>query len=255
LEKNSTTVSAWLDNLFSKRTAEQSGRQNPVMLATVERSGRIYGQIPLGDMIDEATKDELSRRLYLEINVICNAIDPVVACRDRLAVAMMKFASYQVLVIPPAPEPDPSGLRSQPGITGELKAYLVDIAKIDFDLRSKLYGVDEEPAFDVVWQAVLCAYWQAHWFLETFNAARLHLGDATDPHDWYPSFRHAACAGHESKYRGEIGLPSAFDDDIASAAATAYAIYTDIVLAGAEDPDREWREYHAGSNIPVPVFN
>ncbi len=248
-------MSGWLDNWFSKHTAEKSGRENPVMLATVERSGRIYGQIPLGDMIDEAGKDELSRRLFLEINDICNAIDPVAACREKLAVAMMQFASYQVLVIPPAPEPDPSGLRSQPGITGELKEHLLDIARMDFDLRSRLYGVAEEPTFEVLWEAVLRTYWQAHWFLETFNAARLHLGDSTDPRDWYPVFRHAACASYECKYRGEIGLPSAFENDIAPVAATAYAIYTDIVLAGADDPDREWREYHAGSNIPVPNIN
>jgi len=248
-------VSRWLDNLFSKRTADKSGRENPVLLATVERSGRIYSQIPLGSLIDDAAKEELSRRLFLEINEICSSIDPVIACREKLAVAMMKFASYQVLIIPPAPEPDPSHLRDQPGITGELKAHLLKIAQKDFDLRSKLYGVGEEPDFDGVWLATQGAYWQAYWFLETFNAARLHLGDSTENNDWYQAFRHAACASYESKYRGEVDMPSAFPPEIASAAAMAYAIYTDIVLAGAKDPDQEWREYHSGVDLPLPDFN
>lgn len=248
-------MSRWLDNLFSKRTAEKSGRENPVMLATVERSGRIYSQIPLGNLIDDAAKDALSRRLFLEINEICNSVDPVIACREKLAVAMMKFASYQVLIIPPLPEPDPSRLRDQPGITGELKAHLLEIARNDFDLRSELYGVGEEPDYDSVWQATQSAYWQAYWFVETFNAARLHLGDSTENYDWYEAFRHAACASYECKYRGEVDLPSAFSPEIASAAATAYAIYTDIVLAGAKDPDHEWREYHSGMELPLPNFN
>ena len=118
-----------LRKIFTGKTAIETNRDNPVLHAVVRKSAVIYDQIPLRDYITEETRSELSRQLFLEINAICNAADPVMACRDKLATAMLKFASYQVLVIPPAPEEDPSGLRGQPGITGELKEQLVQIVQ------------------------------------------------------------------------------------------------------------------------------
>lgn len=225
------------------------------MLATVEKSSQIYQQTPLAGMLDSRTRDELSRSLFLEINEICNAIDPVVTCREKLAAAMMKFASYQVLVIPPMPEPDSSGLRLQPGITGELKQEIPRIAKNNRNLRSELFGLLNNSNFDLIWNAILKSYWKSYWILETFNAARLEIGDYNAERDWYPAFMHAACASCEGNYRRESDLPSAFHEAIASTAPTAYAIFTDIVLSGASDPEKEWRDYQSGSNIPIPKLN
>jgi hypothetical protein len=123
--------------LFGARTAVEAGRSNPVLRSVVKKAAVIYDQIPLRDYISEETRFELSRQLFLEINGICNAADPVLACRDKLAKTMLKFASYQVLVIPPAPEEDPSGLRGQPGITGELKARLDQLVQRNDELRAQ----------------------------------------------------------------------------------------------------------------------
>lgn len=243
-----------LGNLFRRRTAVQAGRQNPVLLSTVSLSSKIYDEIPLRDFIGADTSAALARNLFLEITEITNAFDPVAACREKLATAMIKFASYQVLVIPPPPEDDPSGLRSQPGITGRLKEHLVQIAEHDDDLRSELFAAAETLSFDVTWECVQRSFWQAHWFLETFNAARVELGDYNDRQDWYMPFKHAACANREDIYRREVNLPPAFADDIASLAPTAYSIFTDIVLSGAKQPDMEWRDYYKDSNIPLPNF-
>ena len=211
-----------LGKLFRRRTAAQSHRQNPVLLSTVELSSKIYDGIPLKNFIGDDTRAALARELFLEINEICNAFDPVAACREKLGATMLKFASYQVLVIPPAPEADPSDLRAQPGITGELTEHLVQIAENNYELRSQLYGETDAPTFDSVWESVQRSYWQSYWFLETFNAARVELGDYNDEHDWFMSFKHAACANYEHIYRREIELPSAFDEDLASIAPTAY---------------------------------
>ena len=203
-------------------------------------------------MLDAEVRDELSRSLFLEINEICNSLEPVSTCREKLAAAMMTFASYQVLVIPPLPQHDLSGLRLLPGVTGELKQEILRIARSTPELRSELFGLLQDTESDVLWQSLLTSYWKSYWRLETFNAARVELGDLTEERDWYAAFKHASCASAEAKYRRESGLPSAFDPQIAAIAPTAYAIYTDIVLSGAGDPDREWRDYHAGSNIPAP---
>jgi hypothetical protein len=247
-------VPGWLRNIFKKPTAASASRENPVLLATVERSSKIYKKTPLGTLIDAAMKDLLARQLFLDTNQICNSIDPVVTCREKLAAAMMRYASFQVLLIPPAPEPDASGLRELPGITGDLGAHLIEIAERNFDLRSELIGLSGKRDPDTILKELQRSFWQAYWFLETFNAARLHLGDSADDSDWYSGFRFAACASYEGRYRGEANLPSAFDDDVASIAPNAYAIFTDIVLAGAEDPVQEWRDYHAGIALPMPDF-
>ena len=244
-----------LGNFFRRRTAVQSCRQNPVMLTTVDLSSKIFDGIPLKNFVEDDKRGALARELFLEINLICNAHDPIAACRQKLAATMIEFASYQVLVIPPAPEADPSGLRSQPGITGELTEHLVKIAENNSDLRSAFYGATDAATFDSIWEAVQQSYWQSYWFLETFNAARVELGDCKEEHDWFMAFKHAACANHESIYRRENDLPSAFDEELASKAPSAYSIFTDIVLSGSEDPGLEWRDYYRDSNIPVPNFD
>ena len=244
-----------LGNLFRRRTAIETGRQNPVLLSTVDMSSKIYDGIPLKNFIAEDKRDALARELFLEINLICNAYDPVAACPQKLATMMIKFASFQVLVIPAPPEADPSDLRSQPGITGELTEHLVEIAENNYELRSDLYGATDAPTFDSIWESVQLSYWQSYWFLETFNAARVELADCVSDHDWFMPFKHAACANYEHIYRREADLPPAFDEGIASDVANAYSIFTDIVLSGAEDPDLEWRDYYKDSNIPIPDFN
>lgn len=244
-----------LGNLFRRRTAVQTGRKNPVLLSTVNKSSKIYDQIPLRNYIGDDTRGMLARKLYLDINEICNSFEPVAACREKLAPTMIKFASYQVLVIPPPPQDDSSGLRSQPGISGELKEHLVRIAEVNNDLCSELHEKTDSPTFDITWECVQRSYWQTYWFLETFNAARIELGDYNEDHDWYMPFKHAACANYEHIYRREIDLPPAFDEDIASVAPTAYSIFTDIVLSGAKNPDLEWRDYYKDANVPIPQFD
>lgn len=244
----------WFTKLFGSRSAVQKNRANPIMRATVRESAEIYNRIPLSEFITEKERGELSRQLYLDINSICNAADPVSACRERLAAAMLKLASYQVLMIPPPPETDPTGLRSQPGITGELKAHLVRLSERNSDFRSEIRKKSETTDFDLVWQVVQQSYWTAYWILETFNAARMALDDVDERSDWYKPFLHAACANYEHVYRRDLELPPAFSEELAQLAANAYSLYTDIVLSGTPNPDMEWRDYHKNSDIPLPVF-
>jgi hypothetical protein len=233
----------------------QTGRQNPVLLSAVDKSSKIYDKIPLRNFIGDDARGELARELYLQIYEICNSLEPIASSREKLAATMIKFASFQVLVVPPPPESDPSGLRVQPGITGGLKEHIAQIAEINFELRSALNAETERPGFDDIWEFVQRSYWKTYWFLEAFNAVRIELGDYDKKCDWFTAFKHAACANFEDIYRRELDLPSAFDEDIASVAPTAYSIFTDIVLSGATDPEQEWRDYYKDSNIPFPNFD
>lgn len=241
-----------LKKLFRRRTAVRKAQDNPVLHAIVQCASEIYGRIPLGDLIDEAASNDLSRDLFLEIHDICNAAEPVTACRDKLVPTMLNFAALQVLMILPAPEEDPSDLRSLPGVTGELQSHLVDLFEKDADLRSLLPCSAEEATADNLLRALEQAYWRTYWYLETFNIARLEYEDKNEKHDWYRPFMHAACANQEHVYRIRLNLPPAFEEEKARDLATAYSIYTDIVVSGAEDPDQEWREYCSGSGLVIP---
>lgn len=234
-----------LRNFFSARTAARAARENPILLAAVSKASEIYGEIPLSRFIDDATKNALARQLYLELNEICNARDPISVCRDKLVRSMLKFAPFQVVMIPPPPSTDASGLRALPGITGELQSRLDDLIRNDVDLRSEVDATRGVTDSESAWPAVQRSYWETYWFLETFNAARIELGDTIGAADWYKPFMHAACVNQEHIYRRELNLPPAFDEDVAQVVVTAFSIYTDVVVSGAEDPDQEWQAYCA----------
>ena len=245
----------WFGRLFGERTAAQKGRANPVVQEAVNESALVYNRTPLAELIDEDRRATLARELYLEINRVCNSTDPLTMCRDEFARTMLRFASYQVLVIPPDPEDDASGLRRQPGVSGDLKQHLVKLCERNDDLRSTMYGETESHRFDDLWPVIERMYWETFWLLGTLNATRIALGDAIDGNDWYEPFLHAACVNIEHTYRWELELPPAFDEAIAREAANVYAVFTDIVISGSPDPAGEWRQYAAGMNIPMPDFS
>lgn len=240
----------WLGKLFGVRTAVENSRRNPVLLAAVAKSATIYSQIPLGEFIGEETRAEQARQLYLKINEICNSRDPLTTCRERLCVTMLELAMYQVLFIPPAPDDDVTGLRGEPGITGELKEHLFELSRVNDDLHALLSASGEPITRDSIWEILSRSYWETYWLLESINAVRIELGDYDDDDDWYRAFMHAAGANSEHLYRRNLDMPSCFDEDVADIAPTAYSIFTDTVLSGTENPGLEWREYYKDSNVP-----
>jgi hypothetical protein len=241
--------------MFGAGTAAGTGREDPLLKAVVRESAVIYDQIPLRDYLTEEARADLGRQLFLDINEICNSTNPVLACRDKLATTMLRFARYQVLVIPPPPEEDPSGLRGQPGISGQLKERLLQIVQKNDELRSEMYKITDSRSYEAMWEGLQRSYWTSYWFLATYNAARIELRDVEKDKDWYRSFMHAACANQEHLYRWELEMPPALDADVARAASTAYSVFTDIVLSGEQNPVSEWQACHKDFNIPTPSFD
>lgn len=243
-----------LRRIFSRKSAVDTAKLNPDLRHTVEEASEIESRLPLRDYVDEKRRRVMARQLFLELNAIFSSLDPRTACRDRLVRTMLEFARLQVLYIPPAPSPDPSGLRGTPGVTGELGDRLDELLRRNTDLRAELEG-DEPAELDpqTARRVLRERYWTTRWFLEAFEAARRRLGDTGGASDWYPPFLHAACAYQEHLFRRDLELPAAFPGIRAAEIATAYSIYTDVVVSGAEDPDREWRDYVRGSGLELPT--
>jgi hypothetical protein len=240
--------------LFGARTAVEAQRRNPALEATVRESAKVYDRIPLREFISDERRAELARELYLEVNRICNSKQPATICREKYAAAMLELASYQVLMIHASPHEDASGLREQPGVTGDLSRYLVDLFRKSDELRAAKFGEIEMKSKADHRKLVQRLFWESYWILETLNAARIELGDSIAEGDWSEAFLHAACVNAEHAYRRDLELPPAFEAAIANKASTAYSMFTDIVMSGAKDPAAEWREYYEGSGIPMPDF-
>lgn len=242
----------WVGKFLGGRSAVLERSENPVLNAAVQKSAEIYQALPLNQFIDSQCSDQLARHFYLEINSVCNATDPIAQCRQKLAMTMLRFALYQVLMIPPEPENDTSGLRAYPGISGELTSRLETLAKKSIALGTDIHDSQFFSEEADLWTIVQTEYWKTCWMLETLNVVRKELGDCLEENDWYRPFMHSACANQENLYRIDLEMPSAFDQAIAREAPAAYSIFTDIVVSGAADPLAEWREYHAGSPVPLP---
>lgn len=246
---------SWIGRLFRSQSAVEKRRRNPVLATTIEQSALIYSRIPLHQFIDESRRSELARAIYLEVHNLCNTRDSAASCREKFVAAMLKLASYQVLVIPAAPQDDPFGLRQLPGITAELRPYLDDLVQKNDDLRAAFYRASDGENELELWQFVQREYWESHWLLETLNVARIALENTSSAVDWKQAFLHAASVNSEQRYRWDLQLPSAFDKGIAREAATAYSVFTDIVVSGSLDPTAEWRDYYRESEIPMPEFD
>lgn len=242
----------WLSKLLGLRSAVEARRENPVLLAAVSKSSEIYAQTPLAECIGREAGNRLAREIYLDVNAVCNATDPLAAGREKLAGTMLRFALFQVLMIPPPPKKDASGLRALPGISGEIAHHLTALADHNIALRGALHGSEYYSDSAELWPLVRTEYWKTWWLLETLNTTRQELGDVVAGRDWYRPFMHAACANQENLYRIDLDLPPAFAETIARHAPTAYSIFTDIVIAGAADPLAEWREFHEGQAVPTP---
>jgi hypothetical protein len=242
----------WIVALFEGRSAVEKRRDNPVLLTTVTKSAEIYERLHLNQFIDAESSDQLARQFYVEIDTVCNAAEPLAAVRGKLAETMLRFALYQTLMLGSDFNEDPAELLDCAGISGELAGHLDQLARKNIALRADIHESEHFTDDVDLWSIVKTEYWKTYWFLETLNAARTALGDVLADNDWYRPFMHAACANQENLYRIDLDLPSAFDPDIAHDAAAAYSIFTDIVVSGAKDPLAEWRDYHAGTQLPEP---
>ncbi len=241
---------AWLKRIFSSQPEAKDSSALSDFDTAVAKATEIHSRTPIRQLFDQARQNELSRALFLELHEVFSADEPKTLCRDKLVQQMLLYAPLRLLTLPSAPDHDPSGLRDMPGISGELEPHADDILEQDVELRRRVDA--EATALDdaSLAAAVERSFWRAHWFVESFNAARSIIEGPPAGNDWYRPFMHATCVNQEHLYRRMLQLPPVFAEDVAQTVVSAYSIYMDVVVSGADDPDREWREYCA--TLPMP---
>ena len=217
--------------------------KSPVLAAALLRSSEVFDSLPLKEHCNEETRDKLSRGLLDKVYGIIGAPNPVAKCREELVSLVIELTGYQVLIIPPEPDADPTRLRGTQGVTGGLKAHLLEISEANKQIKELMHGWTENPTYDDVSDAVLLRYWVCHWYAETISACRITLGDynPVEGRDWYRPFYHSQCVFAEDMYRKEIGLPPA---DVGMIESLAYSTFMSSVLRGEKYPDLAWTEHY-----------
>lgn len=205
-----------------------------------------YDQMELKNVISEELHQELSGDLWKMLYSIVVSEDPVTACRIYLSDHLTLMAQGHVLILSPGSE-DPTGINGTQGVTGELKANLLNIVENNKELKELAYGHagnEDGMNYDDVWNLVLFKYWRDHWFANTFNAMRVLLKDCNpiDERDWFNPFLHALCVFAEDTYRIESGMEPAIPDDQTNLVPFQYCGFTGMVITGERFPDLAWRE-------------
>jgi len=228
----------------AKQTAE--ALQNP-FIATLDVASKIYwSENPsLRTSVNSELRAEVHKQLVEEGLAVAQATNPVQMLRERLADAVIEAAQFQVLVIPPPPEEDASGLRGALGISGELKGNLLELAQKSKPLREWLHAFATRSPDDV-WNAVLHRHWITLARANVLAALRKPLQDAhpVKDMDWYRPFLASQCAYQEHVYREALGLRSNLGTDAlgASIEAVKLSIYVNCVLQGAQYPDLDFKD-------------
>ncbi len=180
----------------------------------------------------------VARKMSEDCQAILSSPDPKLANRRELVDSVAQCAMMQVLLIPPAPAPDSSRLRGQLGISGELKTHILDIARVD----EYFSNFPEKQDADKALGEIQNAYRRAWARMNVFEAFRHDFNDLTPDlaDDWFKPLFASQCAYAEFHFRKQLGMPCD------AAAGAAFGAYKDVVLSGAESPNRVWEQSHPG---------
>lgn len=233
----------------ARREAKQLAEmlKNPFLLA-LRTAVEAYWQHQPGvsNQFSQETLDRIGGQLVDEGLAIAQSENPAMENRKRLCDAVLEAARLQVLIMPPPPEEDVTGMRGKLGVSGELKARMIEIVQADKDLRG-WFDANQWPyeTWDEVWNPVLVRYFIVLSRANVLSALRKELGDFPKGRpDWYPLFLQTQCAYYEFEYRERIGMPPSLPEVEGWAGMTSlkYSLFVNCVSEGAQYPDDDWRE-------------
>lgn len=200
-------------------------------------------------------KEKIMADTLKEISEIVLAENQILANRKKLATYVLAMAKYQVLIMPEKNEEDLTGLRGKPGITGELKSHIKEIAEKDKEIKEIALGMDS-PTETGIYEECLSLYWMYHVKASVFNVIRGHFNDnhPNSEKDWFLPFVEAMSAWEEYKFRQLIDLPCELEDGgIGILYAVKYSTFLNFVVNGATYPNFEWEEACKDSSLDEEI--
>ena len=194
--------------------------------------------------LSDKTRATVTQQLLKEGAKILESENPKATNREHLVDSVLRASRLQALIIDPAPNADPTGMRGKYGISGELRAHLVELAHKNEKLSEWLEQFGPMNTFDDVWNPVLVHYWIEMRRGSVLSALRKSLDDwaGRDKPDWVQEYItvEVACAEHD--LRKSLALPSNLHSDSVAAGLEwlKMSLFTNCVLEGFENPRAEW---------------
>jgi hypothetical protein len=241
-----------LSGFFAARAIKKS----PTLSALHERSEKLISEIRqkgIGEDIVRAWAQQTFEHLLSALN----SRDPKIECRRLLAEWALLYGDYQVMMIPPFPEPDWTGLRGLQGISGELWDYRVELARTYGPIRDAIHAAPVEVNKTTVGDVILVFHTQASYLVNMANTARIAIDDYHHDldMDWFRPMTYSFCVSSENSLRKLIALPTSPDEDMA---ALMHSTMLQHVLNGSRFPDVAWREHYRdqikGGLLSLPRF-
>lgn len=225
-----------IDN-YKARRAIKNIEQHPVLGAVLCHLREVVNDRSegIGKHWSDDGKQQLVSQILAEVEQQLMQPNPVQAIRMRLIEFMLLAASFDVLVMQP-----PTRFI---GISGELKQYIPQLRKVDQDLETFFYGLDEQlESFDEMWDAILARYWVVHLHMSAFNIARVSIGDYHSDRlkDWFRPCYVSFCIWQENNYRVKLGLPPALEGPMADLKAIMYSAWIHRAQEGHKELRLEW---------------
>jgi hypothetical protein len=248
---------------LSAKAADQATLTERFLVQTTElKFQELFEASPLKTTLSEEWSKTQRQLLGERVAAIRAAPNRKMACRKCLCESVSGMARYWVLIMKPPPEPEESGFRGLPGITGELYPHLLELAKKDTHLREGFLGVSgNELTWNDVYDFALIQYWLNYIWAMAANHMRISEMDdssSDEDKDWFKPLLHAMCAWQEGIYRQELGMPSVLDSGGLTPVALQYSSLLNMVMNGFEQPYVEWLEAYkdniAAGTLKVPEF-
>lgn len=217
-------------------------KKSPVLSSLHERSENLISEICQNGIGEDVARD-WARQTFSHLLPALNSRDARIECRKLLVEWALLSSDYKVMMIPPAPEPDWTGLRGLPGISGELPKYKMRLAEVYEPIRALLHAGSVGINQTTVQDAILVLGTQAGYLVNMANSARIRLDDYHHDldKDWFHPMIYSFAVSSENDMRRRIGLPVSLDEEIA---ALAHKTMVEVVLSGSQFPDVTWREHY-----------
>lgn len=189
--------------------------------------------------------DSVAESMMKDVIRVGTSTDPRMANREALTDSVIEYAKLQVLIIEPPPTPDVTGLRGKPGITGELKAHLLELVEKDKGLQEFLHEYDGPKDMNNLRILMVNRTYILWTWTQVFSQMREAFDDLNyvKDKDWVAPFIAAWCAWEEYNYRELLGMPQVLGNDSFSAFihASRMSCFLDIIMSGVQHPDLEWQ--------------
>jgi hypothetical protein len=207
-----------------------------------QRSEKLISEIRQNGIAEDVVRG-WALQTFQQLLPALNSRDPKIECRKLLVEWALLHSDYEVMMIPPPPEPDRTGLRGLQGISGKLSEHKVELARRYEPIKDALHAASAEVNEKNAQDAILLLANQTSYLVNMANTARIAIDDYHHDleMDWFRPMIYSFCVSSENTLRKLIGLPTTSDEDMA---ALMHQTMMLEVLNGNRFPDVKFREHY-----------